>query len=467
MRSKLIIPVIIGIWVTGITIFLECITLIRNAGNTIHTPQFMQYIYVGGIYKLLFILISASIFIGLLLFFIINKIKYPMEELTKDAKSFTAGEYTYHLRNYDINEMQALANAFDIMGEELNGTIRKLIYQKTKVESVLASLDEGIVVIDKAGYIVEMNPFAYSILEKDIVPPYEVHIHTVLDNNKLKKLIKDAVAQQKYQSGELYFNNKLLRIRIVPIGKIPHVEEYLLVLSDITQIRALEEMKYQFVTNVSHELKTPLTSINGFVETLKEGAIEDKVTALRFLNIIEIETKRLHRLIQDILLLSEIENMQDYHYGVTTVSIVAMQVIQMLEEEADKKGIKLIFNLIQEIELSNVNEDHIEQLLINLISNAIKYTDSGSVEITIDKTTTKQIIIVQDTGIGIPKESLKHIFERFYRVDKSRSRKSGGTGLGLSIVKHIIQLYQGDIQVNSEVGKGTTIIVSFPLDITK
>ncbi|WP_070001053.1 HAMP domain-containing sensor histidine kinase [Cellulosilyticum sp. I15G10I2] len=461
MKNKIILPVMLMLWIIGLIIIGESLLLFNEIlkNNSSYGLEYASYSSL--FYRLIGILFVGSILLYLILLKVIHKIASPIEQLTKDAKLFAKGNYTHKLRNYEIEELQLLASAFDNMGEELNGTIRKLRHQKTKVESVLASLDEGIIVIDKEGQITEFNGLAGQMLNLKAEKSYKNHIVTLIRGNQFRKLIDDALNKFKYGAAELTLGDKIVYTTIVPVEETHNVYEYLIVLRDITKLKNLEEMKYQFVSNVSHEIKTPLTSIQGFVETLKEGAIEDKNVALRFLNIIDIEAKRLYRLIQDILLLSEIENMEKQNYGIAKVNQVIMQVMEILKEEAHKKNIELIFNDIDEIVLENTSTDHIEQVMLNLVSNAIKYTDHGCVIITTEIKNNKNVIRVRDTGIGMAKESIEHIFERFYRVDKGRSRKSGGTGLGLSIVKHIVQLYGAQIQVESEEGEGTIFTLTF------
>lgn len=240
------------------------------------------------------------------------------------------------------------------------------------------------------------------------------------------------------------------------------------------ELKELEELRAQFVSNVTHELKTPLTSIRGFVDTLKEGAINDEKVAMRFLNIIDIESERLSRLISDVLSLSEIEQRKEGEESYCNVSEVAHEVEEMIEmkmkkrrSEAEKEGkngpeIKFIAEIKEDIPEYPCDESHMKELLLNLVDNAIKYTKEGRVTMRVFEWNHVLHIQVKDTGIGIAQEHLPRLFERFYRVDKGRSRKQGGTGLGLSIVKHIVDLYGGTIKVKSNVGYGTTFFLYFP-----
>lgn len=225
--------------------------------------------------------------------------------------------------------------------------------------------------------------------------------------------------------------------------------------------RVLEKMRGEFVANVTHELKTPLTSISGFIETLQAGAINDPEISGRFIDIIAIETERLKRLIDDILTLSDIENRNQVNKTRINVKNSVESTVSFLKPIADERKIVLISEVVEDMVIEG-DEDRFRQMLFNLTENAIKYSnESGRVWITGKTEEECNIISVKDEGIGIPAEHLDRLFERFYRVDKSRSRKVGGTGLGLSIVKHIAVLFGAKLEVESEVGKGSEFRVIF------
>ena len=229
----------------------------------------------------------------------------------------------------------------------------------------------------------------------------------------------------------------------------------------VQAMKKVENMRREFVSNVTHELKTPLTSIRGFVETLKDGAIEDPKMAHRFLDIIEIETERLSNLISDTLLLSEIESKQDTNREPCDVNAVIAEVVELLQPKI-KEHVRLIFQPDPTVKFYNCNRDRIKQLLINLIDNGLKATEFGAVTIVCHTLGNQLVLEISDTGIGMEEEQLDRIFERFYRVDKGRSKAQGGTGLGLSIVKHIVELYNGTIHVTSKPGVGTEFTVKLP-----
>lgn len=464
MKKKIISPVLTVIWVVGILIL----------GYTIHFMGTIQAVdsiqeevilsmKVGLIYKGTLILLIATVVIYLILNHIVDQMINSLNELTEQAIMSSNGENKHNVRNYNISELDQLAHAFDTMGEKFYRTIRKLNYQKTKVESILTHLDEGIIVLDEEGYVREINQVGEQMLSLKDIRRSHCHIKDILRDSQCIQMIRGAIKENIYSSCEITRGEGIYYVKMRAIEKEGIKFGYIITLQDFTNIRKLEEIRYQFVSNVTHEIKTPLTSIQGFVETLKDGAIENKATAIRFLDIIDIEAQRLYRLIQDILLLSEIENMDNVCKDVTYVKEVVQEVTDLLQEQAQKKEIKIVFEEKQELILENTSRDHIKQTVLNIMSNALRYTDTGYITVTVDKKENMGIIQVKDTGIGIPKESLTRIFERFYRVDKSRSRKSGGTGLGLSIVKHIVGLYRGRISVESEEGKGSCFTIEIPL----
>jgi len=285
----------------------------------------------------------------------------------------------------------------------------------------------------------------------------------------MNKFLKDTIEKSVSLVNEISFSPpeyKVLRVYTNPIKSVNSSNTNLggiVFIQDITEIKKLEQIKTEFVSNVTHELKTPLTSIRGFIETLRNGAIDDPVVSERFLEIIDIEAERLSMLINDILQLSEIETGQeDSNLKTCKLRPIAQETLSILQSAADKKHITLCLEINESIEIT-ANKDRIKQMLINLVDNGINYnSENGMVTIKAHKAEGMLVISVKDTGIGIDKGHIPRIFERFYRVDKSRSRSMGGTGLGLSIVKHIVNLYNGDIIVKSELGKGSEFIIQFP-----
>lgn len=335
----------------------------------------------------------------------------------------------------------------------------------TNLELIINKLPDGVVAIDENLKILIVNPFAKEILglEKDYL---NKNIYELIKDESICNLIEKTIHENYLFSEEFSLNNhakKVLKITTIPIKFNNNTKGAILLIQDITEIKNLQKIGDEFVSNVTHELKTPLTSIRGFIETLKNGALNDPEVAYKFLDIIDIEADRLSLLINDILTLSEIETMkQDIDITVVLLHEVVNDVLNILQSQADKKNITINTDIEPGLKIQ-ANKNRIMQLILNLVDNSIKYSPEGSwVLIKAYCSGPKTIISVKDSGIEIPPEHLSRIFERFYRVDKGRSRSLGGTGLGLSIVKHIVNLYNGEISVQSEPGKGTEFTITLP-----
>jgi two-component system, OmpR family, phosphate regulon sensor histidine kinase PhoR len=352
--------------------------------------------------------------------------------------------------------------------------MKDLADQQNKLVSILTSMDDGVIVLDKNEKIILMNPAAKRLFEinNDVIGKYFIEAIRNYDfeniiQNKPDEDVEITVNGQLQDKGQTSKNFRIRTTKVVS-NDVKHENELvLLVVQDITKIKALEEMRTDFVANVSHELKTPLTSIKGFAETLK--MVDDKETKDKFLDIINVEAERLTRLINDILTLSEIESKG---YSVNRIKIninsIIMDVFHIMEPVARNKNIALSYESNDDGSDNGLfiqgDKDKFKQMMINLVDNAIKYTNNnGTVKIKTLNEAGDAIILVEDNGIGIPREHISRLFERFYRVDKARSRSMGGTGLGLAIVKHILILFNGSIEVKSEVGKGTTFTIFLPL----
>jgi len=416
-------------------------------------------------YSIFAILIAAvvAVFIS---FFITKRITEPLYELTEAAKLIANGEYGKKIYNHSRDQIGLLTDSFNSMSQSLEKSIREITSRNIELESILNSMINGIIAIDKDKNILMINKISFEILNlpEDYVVENE-SMYKIIRNDEVAKMVETSITQGISQIKELKYVHldKILRIYINPIRTSNNeIIGSIVVIQDVSQIRKLEQMRSDFVSNVSHELKTPLTSIKGFVDTLKQGAIDNRDTAMRFLDIIEIESDRLHRLISDILLLSEIESMDRESDEVeTNLEKVLDEVVEMLSYKAEEKQIKLSIKVNGDFKL-RANRDRIKQMFINLIDNGIKYTEKGQVEVSISEKSPWIQISVKDTGIGFSPIHKDRLFERFYRVDKGRSRSQGGTGLGLSIVKHIVLLYKGKISVESTPGQGTEFIILLP-----
>jgi len=284
------------------------------------------------------------------------------------------------------------------------------------------------------------------------------NIDNVLDSNELKKIIKDAKKKHLPQTREIQINNSFY---LVSSNILSTKDEIVLLFHNINEIKKFEEIKKDFVINVSHELRTPLTAIKGFVETIEEDIPHDQKY---YLSIISRHTERLIRIVNDLLILSELEE-ESMSLDISEVDMKDMfdYSIKLFEFKLKDKDLALNYEPDEEIPLIEADRYRIEQVVINLLENAIKYTDEGKIDIRLTSNLTHLTFEISDTGLGIPKEDQSRIFERFYIVDKSRSRKVGGTGLGLSIVKHIIATHNGQIFLESDRGLGTKFTVTLPI----
>lgn len=395
-----------------------------------------------------------------------KKIMDPIDDLTAAALKIANGDFGKKIYTTSKDQIGALTDAFNQMSAQLNVSMTELKQRNIELEAILNSMINGIIAVDHNKNIILINKFCFEILDlpHDYVAQSE-SMYKIVRNDEIAEMIERSMSEGVSQIKELAYIHleKILRIYVNPIFTgSGEIIGSIVVLQDVTQIRKLEQMRSDFVSNVSHELKTPLTSIKGFVDALKNGAMQKPETAARFLDIIDIESDRLYRLINDILLLSEIESMdKEPESTLIEINSVIDEVVSILQQKADHKHLSLKVTIDGDYQLT-VNRDRIKQLLINLLDNAIKYTEVGYVSLSISREQEWLKISVSDTGVGFSEVHKERLFERFYRVDKGRSRSHGGTGLGLSIVKHIVLLYKGKINVDSIPGEGTTFEILLP-----
>lgn len=419
----------------------------------------------------------AALFLiaGLVSYRIAHRLTRPLEKAIHVAKQITRMNYKSRVViEQRSDEIGQLGLAINSMADSLQSQMAQINEEQARLNSVLNHMNSGVMTIDRSGKIALVNRSAEEILgmaARDMLEkPYEqVHMQV-----ELTQSIRVCLERKERAYEEITFYYPEERILEVNAAPMLHEDEEwgaLIVLHDITAIRRLERMRREFVANVSHELKTPITAIKGFSETLLAGAVKDPELADSFLHIIFDESDRLNRLIEDTLQLSKIETKEAplKLVPVHLPSFVA-KTVDMLSSQAKRKGIHLEHRVAEDLYLE-ADEDRLQQILINLLSNGLNYTpEGGRVEIMVEPAPSAGgadydtiRFTIRDTGIGIPKKDLPRIFERFYRVDKARSRSSGGTGLGLSIVKHLVELHHGTIQVDSMVGVGTRFTMDLPV----
>jgi two-component system phosphate regulon sensor histidine kinase PhoR len=406
--------------------------------------------------------IAAIIFSGIMSIWFSLKLSYimvkPITDLIFTTSRISKGEFHRRVKILSDGEIGTLAKNFNEMADKLEFTLNEVTDKQNRLEAILQSMDSGVIAVDRKNKVIMINPYAKKMfgITKDIIG------QNLLDN------IRDFELEKVFhQNDDDYKEIKIvwpqereLRIKTADIiNRSEHIGT-VAVVQDITEVKKLEKMRTQFVANVSHELKTPLTSIKGFAETLKY--VDDAYTKEKFLNIINEEAERLTRLITDILTLSHIEQQKELNKEQIDVNKIVEDVYNLIKNTAEVKGIQLSVQN-QDIKPLFGDADRFKQMLINLVDNAINYSETGdSVCIGTESKNDRCILWVKDTGVGIAKEQISRIFERFYRVDKARSRSKGGTGLGLAIVKHIVLKLNGKIYVESELGKGSKFIIEIP-----
>ena len=398
-----------------------------------------------------------------------RRISRPIELMKKSAEQFAGGDLNHRLPAPATEEMAGLADALNQMAAQLDDRIETISRQRNQLETVLASMLEGVVAIDTEERIVSINRAAAQLFENEPADCQNKSIQEVIRSPALQQFIRHALASTRPAEEDitLYQNAE----RVIDVKSSPMLDAdrkqigTLVVFNDVTQLRRLENMRRDFVANVSHEIKTPLTAIKGFVETLQHGKVDQAEEYERFLKIIQKHVDRLNSIIEDLLALSRIEQedeRKEINLRKTKIAGIIQSAIQLCLPKAEEKNIRI--DLDCEKDISAVFDPAlIEQAVVNLLDNAIKYSEPQSkVLLTTLKQNTGVIIRVEDHGIGIAQKHLPRIFERFYRVDKARSRSLGGTGLGLAIVKHIAQAHGGQVTVESALGEGSRFSIHLP-----
>ena len=422
---------------------------------------------VNGVY--FFIMLITSALAILLIRYTVTLRRY-LKEFTRVSKKVSNKEFHTRFNTYVKGELGELSKNFNYMIQIMDSTIEEVEYKHLQLTSIVKSISHGILAIDIKGNILLINDIAKEMLKCDLKTNVEgSNFKFIVKDKKILEIFHKYVGSTQNEVIELDLRDNLVyRIKIDPvylqdskhaiIGSIINIE-------DITDLVKLENMRRDFVANVSHELKTPLTSITGFVETLKINDEIYKATRNHFLDIIEKESNRLKGLIEDILMLSSIENGQDLSYEQVKLFDIFKEVCEITQYIASSKNIEVSYDFEdEEVHILGIR-DNIKQIFLNLVDNGIKYTpENGRIQVIQYYDKDKQNIILEfkDNGIGIPKEYLNRIFERFYRVDKARSRDIGGTGLGLAITKHMVKSLGGNIEVNSILGVGSDFIVTIP-----
>jgi two-component system phosphate regulon sensor histidine kinase PhoR len=398
-----------------------------------------------------------------------RRISRPIEQMKKSAEQFAGGDLNDRLTSPTTEEMAGLADAMNQMAAQLDYRIETISRQRNQLETVLASMLEGVIAIDSDERIVSINRSAAQLFESDPGSCQGKSIEEVIRSPAMQQFIRRSLRSKSTSEEDItVFQNEE---RVIDVKGSPlldtnqHQIGALIVFHDVTQLRRLENMRRDFVANVSHEIKTPLTAIKGFVETLQQGKVDKAEENDRFLRIIQKHVDRLNSIIEDLMALSRIEQedkQKTINFQHSKIEDVFQAAIQLCRPKAEEKGIRIDLEF-EEDTAAIFDPTLIEQAVVNLLDNALKYSEPQSTILLKSHQQNSDLIIsVQDYGIGIAQKHLPRLFERFYRVDKARSRNMGGTGLGLAIVKHIAQAHDGHVAVESKLGEGSRFSIHLP-----
>ncbi len=423
--------------------------------------KFILYLAIATVIGMFFAIIISYVSVG--------KILKPIKELTKASKLISEGEFDKRIIVDTKDEIEELSVSFNQMSRKLKETINQLKDTNIELDAILSSIQDGIIALDSQNRITLVNESVNKILDINTKFMVGQNIKETFSNLECINEIEEGIRS----STDCYteFQIKGTKNKIISLSTYPIKEKYqpqtkigqLLIIRDITSIVNLENMRKNFVANVSHELRTPLTSIGGFVETLRIKKLDEK-NKEKALDIIEFETERLKKLINELLTLSKIESIIEVKNLVRiNIEDDVLEVIKLLEPQIKNNNINIELKIEDNLNSIDGDKELFRRVLINLIENSIKYNNPGGyVKINISNYEEGIKLIVEDNGIGIPEEDIPSIFERFYRVDKSRANNKEGTGLGLAIVKHIVLYFGGTIEVNSIIGQGSRFIVKLP-----
>jgi two-component system phosphate regulon sensor histidine kinase PhoR len=398
----------------------------------------------------------VTLFALLIAFFLSRSVSGPVREVIDASSRVAAGDFEVAVSTRRSGEFKNFGQSFNTMTGKLKTMFSEIRMKNEEINGILASIREGLCVLDGDARVVLCNSSFRRIVRNDA--PEGRHFWEVVRSSSLAEVVRRvretrAEATKEVELGE--------RSYFCSVAHLAEGDRLVVTLHDITEFRALEKTKKDFVINVSHELKTPLTAIKGFVETIVPRAEEENRP---YLEIIRRNTDRMIAIVEDLLTLSQLEERgMKIEKSEVHVRPLAENILRIFEKRALEKDLALVLEAPTDLPALRADPLQVEGLLLNLVDNAVKYTDKGSVTVRLAAREGRLAIEVEDTGIGIDSGHLPHIFERFYVVDKSRSKKLGGTGLGLSIVKHIVLAHQGTVSVKSRLGEGTTVSVLLPV----
>ncbi len=437
-------------------------------------PAYIVYIYEtkeelnkfsGSMLSVILQALLAALLISVVLGYLLSKtITTPIKNLTDRAEKIAVGEFEIGEESPSKDEIGVLTNTFRTMGQRLRETVQEVASQNTKLEKIMEYSTDGIVAFDTNGELLHINPSAkkyLSIREENIrfdeffSPIFsDISLGDFLYLNQDKQIIKET----DYNNYYLKFHFGSFKYSDDTVGGV------IVDVQNVTESRKLELSRREFVANVSHELRTPLTTVKAYIETLESGEVDGPMQE-KFLDTIHRETDRMTRLVSDLLILSRLDNGVKLNLTHMSIEPILRDIAEKMQFEAKKKNQSLTYTMLNEIPAIPIDYDRMQQVIINIVSNAIKYTPNcGDIKIYSSYVSDNAIIRIADNGMGIPEKDVKRIFERFYRVDKARSREQGGTGLGLAIAKEIINAHAGEITLESKLNEGTEVVITLPVE---
>lgn len=474
MKKNVNLKIVIIFFVLGIIIILGfgasnifMLNQMENMGANQENAELMQTITAQISQTKLIIIISMVVYtiISILIgYFVLKAVVSPMKKLIQSAEKIASGENVKVDENIqNIGAVGDIENAFGIVTNELNQKLNEVDRQRKQIETILLHMTDGVIAFDMDGKIIHINPAAKDLLglsqKENTFEKIFKKLNIDINIEKIIYLENWTSSEQRKNIGEKYVN-----ILFAPFhDENDRPAGVITVIQDITEHVKLDNMRKEFVADVSHELKTPITSIMGYADTLLEGEYDDE-TRTKFLNVISSEARRMARLVTDLLTLSRYDN-KKVNAEITSFDLgdLVKKCQEKLRFEIEKKEHNVECFVTASVPPVVADKYGIERVVLNVLSNAIKYTpDKGTIKVYVGFVYNDAYIKVIDNGIGIPEQDMSRIFDRFYRVDKARSRELGGTGLGLSIAKEILDKNKGSIDIKSKVGKGTEVVIRIP-----
>jgi len=412
---------------------------------------------------------AIAVIVSLLIaLFISYRLAEPIRAMERFTEKLRQGEPVGAILLNTADETKKLADNINFLVEELKDKIRIANEEKSKLMTALTSMTEGVLIINAQGLIEFVSPVLGDMLSVRYEDVFGKTLMEAFRSAELQKILTEFKRTGENITREITLDMAeavILNVSVSAVHGYPQEDKTMIVFHDVTRLKKLEKVKEDFVANVTHEIRTPLTAIIGYLETIKNGAIGNIDETKKFVDIILNQAERLNRLVEDLLTLSHIE-LKELKFNFENVSINAAitNVISLVEAKAKEKKITIHNNVRENFPMIRADKDKLTQIFVNILDNAVKFTpESGRITIVAKEADAYTAVSISDTGIGVPRDEIQRLGERFYRVDRSRSRDLGGTGLGLSIVKHLMIAHGGRMEIESELGRGTTVSLLFPL----